>query len=110
MPELNEKIEKVNKYPLAYALMIVGGLLGIFATNFFNKDKEVIAAYKAQHTADQNKLNESAKNCETNTNFWRDKFLVVYTDLRKQDSIARATLQKPNQELTKAIQIKKRNE
>jgi len=105
-------IEKINKMPLAYALMIVGGLLGIVATKYFDKNTEVIAAYKEEN-ANLKAENKVLKlEGQANTKFWQDKYvgsLEKAQELqRKQDSTNSAILHKPNQDLLKALRNKKR--
>jgi len=98
-----EPIEKVNKFPLAYALMILGGLVGIFANKMFDSSANEIKGLKEQNTALIKQLSEK----ETNILYWQNRYLnqVEYSvnQQRKQDSLNRAILQQPNREFTKAI-------
>lgn len=103
-------IEKVNKMPLAYALMIVGGLLGIFATKFFDNNEKVIEAYKIENATLKLEKRAAYKNCDSLVGFWRDKYLagVEYAVQlqRLQDSTNRAALNQPNKQLLKVLKRK----
>ncbi len=106
-----EKIEKVNKFPLAFALIILGGLVGVFSNKLFDssdqqlKDKDnTIFNLNAQ-------LVEKDKNCSIEITFWKLRYLnqLEYSanQMKKQDSMNRIKLEKPNRDLSKVI--KRRN-
>lgn len=105
-------IEKVNKMPLAYALMIVGGLLGIFITKFLDKNTEVIATYKESNKILEARNAYLIKNCDSVARFWQGKYvgsLERAAELQRiKDSTNSAILHKPNMELIKAIKNKRR--
>lgn len=96
--------------PLAYALMIVGGLLGVVATKYFDKNTEIIEAYKVENGTLKLEKRAAYKNCDSLVGFWRDKYLagVEYAvELqRMQDSTNRAALNQPNKQLLKVLKRK----
>lgn len=100
-------IEKINKMPLAYALMIVGGLLGIFATKFFDNNEAVIKAYKAENADLKSDIRVLNRKCDSVALFWQNRYvgsLEKAQELqRKKDSTDHATLTKPNRDLLRAI-------
>lgn len=106
MEAKKEQIEKVNKFPLAYALMILGGLVGIFANKVFDSSDSRIEALEAEKKQLQITVSYYDKKCDSVVNFWQNKYFkqIEYSleKERRQDSI----LQKSNQALTKAMKNK----
>lgn len=102
-PIPNIPIEKVSKMPLAYALMIVGGLLGVFVHKYFDNSTEVIKSYVSKSIADE----KEKENLKKEALFWQGKYVGSLEKTKelqdKQDSTNRATLQKPNTELLNTI-------
>lgn len=102
----NIPIEKVHKYPFAYVILILGGFIGVLATNLTSKDRQVIKAKDEQ--INQLIIQNQAEKVETQ--FWKNKYLGV-TDynayyVRRQDSLNRIALQKPIIALDQAIKNK----
>lgn len=104
-------IEKINKMPLAYALMIMGGLLGIVASKYFNNNEKVIEAYKLENASLRAENALKDRKCDSVAGFWQSKYVVSLEKQterqRKQDSTDKATLRKPNRDLLKIIKTKK---
>ncbi len=100
MPNIpNVPIEKVNKMPLAFALMIVGILLGFFVNKYIASNNNEVTSLRTENV-----------NCNNEVQFWRDKYVGslerISAQKAKQDSLNEAThvkLSEPNKTLLKAI-------